>query len=85
MIDLPAARSEHQPKAASPADPRRASFMVIRVWMEPGEGGMRGRIVRSGDAEADSQDAIAVSTPDAVYDSVRDWLEDFLISHAVEH
>jgi hypothetical protein len=58
--------------------------MVIRVWIEPGEGGMRGRIVRAA-AGTDAEDPVAVSTPDAVYASVRDWLEDFLTSHAVEH
>jgi hypothetical protein len=52
--------------------------MVIRVWMEPGDGGMRGRIVFSPDATGDEQEVIAVSTPDAVYESVQDWLEDFL-------
>jgi len=57
--------------------------MVIRVWIEPGEGGMRGRIVRAA-AGADAEDPVAVSTPDAVYDGVRDWLEGFLAARAVE-
>ena len=56
--------------------------MVIRVWMEPGEGGMRGRIVSSADAVAG--DPVAVSSPDAVFDTVRDWLEDFLTARAIE-
>ena len=58
--------------------------MVIRVWMEPGQGGMRGRIVRSLDAAGDEQDPVGVSTPEAVYESVRDWLEAFLTTHAVQ-
>jgi hypothetical protein len=67
----------------SAVDSRRASFMVIRVWMEPGQDGMRGRIVCSPDAAGDEQDAVAVSTPEALYESVRDWLEDFLTTRAV--
>ncbi len=55
--------------------------MVIRVWMD--EDGMRGRIVRSPDATSDEQDPVAVSTPDALYENVRDWLESFLTTRAV--
>jgi hypothetical protein len=65
-------------------DSRRASFIVIRVWVEPGDRGMRGRIVRGPNATGDEHDALAVSTPDAVYESVREWLEGFLTDEAVQ-
>src|SRR5438270_12515692 len=70
--------SPHAPRVAPRGDSRRASFMVIRVWMEPGEGSLRGRIVRAPDGSGEEQDLLAVGAPEAVYEAVRDWLEGFL-------
>ena len=73
-----------RPKPNSGVDARPAGFMVIRVWTEPEGGGLRARIIRSLDAAGDEQDVIAVSTPEALYENVRDWLEDFLMTRAVQ-
>jgi hypothetical protein len=58
--------------------------MVIRVWVEPGDGGLRGRIVRGPDATGEEHELLAVSTADAVYESVREWLESFLADQGAQ-
>jgi hypothetical protein len=73
-----------RPKPAASVDARPAGFMVIRVWAEADGGGLRARIIRSLDAAGDEQDVIAVSSPEALYENVRDWLEDFLTTRAVQ-
>jgi hypothetical protein len=70
-------------KPNSSVDARPAGFMVIRVWAEP-DGGLRARVIRSLDAAGGEQDLIAVSSPEALYENVRDWLEDFLATRAVQ-
>jgi hypothetical protein len=71
-------------KPNSSVDARPAGFMVIRVWAEPDGGGLRARIIHSLDAAGDEQDTIVVSSPEALYENVRDWLEDFLATRAVQ-
>ena len=71
-------------KPNSTADGRPAGFMVIRVWVEADGGGLRARIIRSLDAAGEEQDVIAVGSPEALYENVRDWLEDFLTRRAAQ-
>jgi hypothetical protein len=72
-----------RPKPPASVDARPAGFMVIRVWAEPDGGGLRARIIRSLDAAGDERDLVAVSSPEALYENVREWLEDFLTTRAV--
>lgn len=63
------------------ASRRRVGVLVIRVWEEEGEPGLRARLTQSVDLEApDSQVTVekTAATQGDILDAVRLWLDDFL-------
>ncbi|MEU8224174.1 hypothetical protein [Kribbella sp. NPDC048915] len=67
-----------------PAEPVGAAALVIRVWREPADVGLRARISRRDDLDVDAETSVVVASADDVYREVRDWLEGFLQRSAPE-
>jgi len=60
----------------------RSAALVVRVWLEGGPGGFRARLTTgdpsaSGEA-ADTVTVAVASSPEAVVDAVRAWLDDVI-------
>jgi hypothetical protein len=60
----------------------RTGVLVISVWLEPGEEGLRARITRTVDITARDEIATVATTPDEIARVVRDWLDAFLLGPA---
>jgi hypothetical protein len=70
MTDQTQSGSGHVPDAAA---------MVIRVWRETGDAtGLRARITQLPDLGTEAETTMVVTSPEAVYDEVRAWLEAFV-------
>lgn len=56
-----------------------AAALVIRVWRDAAQQtGISARITRQPDLTKDEQASTVVSSPDAVYEAVKTWLERFI-------
>ncbi|MFI7063039.1 hypothetical protein ACIBL3_18800 [Kribbella sp. NPDC050124] len=58
--------------------PPEAAALVIRVWRDLADSGIRARITRQADLARDEQTSVVVASPDDVYQEVRAWLERFI-------
>jgi hypothetical protein len=71
--------------AQRPAGDRSAALLV-RVWLEDGPGQFRARLTTTetsaGVGAPDTVTVAVASTPDAVVDAVRAWLDAFLVAGA---
>jgi hypothetical protein len=62
----------------SPTDDDRVGVLTIRVWIEPGMAHWRARITRSSDVVHGTDISSVVDSVDAVFETIRMWLEDFV-------
>ncbi len=58
--------------------PERAAVMVVRVWIESGDGGLRARLTESSDLASPQLSSRAAASVDEIVEIVRSWLEAFV-------
>jgi hypothetical protein len=56
----------------------RVGLLTIRVWVEPGVSHWFARVTKCDDVESGIATSSALDDTDAVYSTVKEWLEDFI-------
>jgi hypothetical protein len=60
-----------------PPAPERTALLIVRAWIEIGDGGLRARITRVLDLAAPDEVVATVAGAEEVLGVVRSWLDDF--------
>ena len=60
----------------------RTGVMVVRIWMEGGDGSLRARLTETLDLSTHEETARAASTVEEIVDIVSGWIEAFLAASA---
>jgi hypothetical protein len=58
--------------------PGAAAALVIRVWQDTPGAAMKARITKRPDLSTDEETTTTATTPEQVFDEVREWLDGFL-------
>jgi hypothetical protein len=57
----------------------RVGALIVRVWMENEDPAfLRARIVHTTEVSSEKRHACSAATPEAIYATVREWLEAFI-------
>jgi hypothetical protein len=58
-------------------EPQRTGVLVVRVWIEAGDGGLRARLTGTHDVAQGEETTETAATVDDVVAIVRSWVESF--------
>lgn len=61
----------------------RTGVLVLRIWVEQGDGGLRARITTSDDVESPEHTSVVAATLDEILRVVREFVERFRGSEEV--